>query len=205
MSETTPIIEAALPAVTPDAPDSSQITFADLGLRPEILRALADSGYTIPTPVQAQAIPVVMAGRDILAAAQTGTGKTAGFTLPILQRLMSSEAPRPSAARFRSNRRPVRALILTPTRELAAQVEESVRTYGQHLPIYSTAVFGGVGMTPQIRTLARGVDILVATPGRLLDHVNQRTVDLSTVEVFVLDEADRMLDMGFIHDIQVVC
>src|SRR5512134_2694102 len=160
---------------------------------PELVRAVADEGYTSPTPVQAQAIPVILEGRDILAGAQTGTGKTAGFTLPLLQRLNTQ----PPGAR-----RAVRALILTPTRELAAQVEESVRTYGKHVPLKSTVVFGGVGIHPQIDILRRGVDILVATPGRLLDHVGQRTVDLSHVEILVLDEADRMLDMGFLPDMK---
>lgn len=174
------------------------MSFDALGLRAELLRALTDSGYTEPTPVQAQAIPVILEGRDVLAAAQTGTGKTAGFTLPLLQRLSTEK----STAHPR--RRPIRALILTPTRELAAQVEESVRTYGQHLPLKAAVVFGGVKINPQIATLQRGVDILVATPGRLLDHVGQRTVDLSQVEVLVLDEADRMLDMGFIRDIRKI-
>ena len=171
------------------------MSFANLGLRAELLRALADAGYTTPTPVQAQAIPVVLEGRDILAGAQTGTGKTAGFALPLLQRLHA--APTHAAGR-----RPVRALILTPTRELAAQVEESVRVYGKYLPLTSAVIFGGVNINPQIQALQRGVDILVATPGRLLDHVQQRTVDLSRVEILVLDEADRMLDMGFIRDIR---
>lgn len=174
------------------------MSFASLGLRAELLRALTDVGYTTPTPVQAQAIPVILQGRDILAGAQTGTGKTAGFALPLLQRLHA--APAHSAA----PRRPVRALILTPTRELAAQVEESVRVYGNYLPLTSTVVFGGVNIAPQIQALRRGVDILVATPGRLLDHVQQRTVDLSRVEILVLDEADRMLDMGFIRDIRKI-
>ncbi|KAB7627801.1 DEAD/DEAH box helicase [Alkalilimnicola sp. S0819] len=170
------------------------MSFENLGLSAELLRAVSEQGYTTPTPIQAQAIPVVLQGRDLLAAAQTGTGKTAGFTLPLLQRL--SERP--------SNRKSPRALVLTPTRELAAQVLESVRDYGKHLPVRATAVFGGVGINPQIQTLRRGVDILVATPGRLLDHAQQRTVDLSGIEVLVLDEADRMLDMGFIHDIRRV-
>jgi ATP-dependent RNA helicase RhlE len=172
-------------------------TFATLGLRAELLRALGDAGYTEPTPIQAQAIPLILQGRDVLAAAQTGTGKTAGFTLPLLQLLTDNPLTQ------RGGRRPIRALILTPTRELAAQVEESVRTYGTHLPQVKTAViFGGVGMKPQIDALRAGMDILVATPGRLLDLVNQRYVDLSRVEFFVLDEADRMLDMGFIRDIR---
>ena len=172
--------------------------FTELGLAPEILRAIADQGYEIPTPIQAQAIPIVLAGRDLMACAQTGTGKTAGFTLPILNRLA---AGRPAAS---TGPRKIRALILTPTRELAAQVEESVRTYGAHLPLKSLVMFGGVGLNPQISALRSGIDILVATPGRLLDHAQQRNVDLSSVEVLVLDEADRMLDMGFIHDIKRV-
>ena len=171
------------------------MSFSSLGLSAELLRAVSEKGYTQATPIQLQAIPVILAGRDILASAQTGTGKTAGFTLPLLQRLNSQ----PQGAR-----RAVRALILTPTRELAAQVEESVRTYGKHVPLRSTVIFGGVGIHPQIDTLRRGVDILVATPGRLLDHVGQRTVDLSHVEILVLDEADRMLDMGFIRDIRKI-
>jgi len=176
------------------------MSFNSLGLSAELLRAVSDSGYSMPTPVQAQAIPVILQGRDVLAGAQTGTGKTAGFTLPILQRL-SDTGRIPDA---RGGRRPVRVLVLTPTRELAAQVEESVRTYGKYLPLKSAVIFGGVSINPQIATLRRGVDILVATPGRLLDHVSQRTVDLSAVEVLVLDEADRMLDMGFIRDIRRV-
>ncbi|MFC5300552.1 DEAD/DEAH box helicase [Azospira restricta] len=168
--------------------------FTDLGLSAGILRAVAAQGYDTPTPIQQQAIPVVLAGRDLMACAQTGTGKTAGFTLPILQ-LLSNGRARPKQPR---------ALVLTPTRELAMQVEESVRTYGTHLPLSSLAVFGGVGMNPQIQALARGIDILVATPGRLLDHMQQKTVDLSKVEILVLDEADRMLDMGFIRDIRKI-
>ena len=171
--------------------------FAGLGLSAELTRAVAEAGYTQPTPVQAQAIPLILEGRDVLAGAQTGTGKTAGFTLPLLQRLAAKSNHSYSPARH-----PVRALILTPTRELAAQVEESVRTYGKYLSLRTTLVYGGVGIHPQIQALRRGVDILVATPGRLLDHVQQRTVDLSRVEILVLDEADRMLDMGFIHDIR---
>jgi len=171
------------------------MSFSSLGLSAELVRAVSEKGYTQATPIQIQAIPVILEGRDILAGAQTGTGKTAGFTLPLLQRLNAT----PQGAR-----RAVRALILTPTRELAAQVEESVRTYGKHVSLKSTVVFGGVGIHPQIDTLRRGVDILVATPGRLLDHVSQRTVDLSHVEILVLDEADRMLDMGFIRDIRKI-
>jgi ATP-dependent RNA helicase RhlE len=172
-------------------------SFTSLGLSAELTRAVADQGYTHPTPVQVQAIPVILEGRDVLAGAQTGTGKTAGFTLPMLQRLSAQGSHSSSPARH-----PVRALIVTPTRELAAQVEESVRTYGKHSPLRSTLIYGGVGIKPQIEALRRGVDILVATPGRLLDHVEQKTVDLSHVEILVLDEADRMLDMGFIRDIR---
>ena len=173
--------------------------FTELGLSEPLLRAVAEQGYDTPTPIQAQAIPAVLGGGDLLAGAQTGTGKTAGFTLPMLQRL-SSQPPKKDAR----GRVAIRALILTPTRELAAQVEESVGTYGKYLPLTSMVMFGGVGMQPQIDKLRRGVDILVATPGRLLDHHQQRTLDLSHVEIFVLDEADRMLDMGFIHDIKKV-
>jgi ATP-dependent RNA helicase RhlE len=160
-----------------------------------LLRAVAEQGYTTPTPIQAQAIPVVLSGRDLLGAAQTGTGKTASFVLPILNKLNGNASNSPA-------RHPVRVLIVTPTRELAAQVEESVRTYGKYASLRSTLVFGGVGMQPQVDALRRGVDILVATPGRLLDHVQQKTVSLAHVEILVLDEADRMLDMGFIHDIR---
>ncbi|NEX21641.1 DEAD/DEAH box helicase [Thiorhodococcus mannitoliphagus] len=170
------------------------MSFAELGLSAELLRAVEAQGYTQPTPIQTQSIPAVLSGRDVLAGAQTGTGKTAAFTLPMLQRLSQSKAP---------GRLP-RALVLTPTRELAAQVGESVRTYGQHLPLRAMQIFGGVGMGPQTNQLRRGVDILVATPGRLLDHVGQGNLDLSKIEFFVLDEADRMLDMGFIHDIRRV-
>jgi len=173
--------------------------FTDLGLAEPLLRAVREQGYDTPTPIQAQAIPQVLKGGDLLGGAQTGTGKTAGFTLPMLHRLAAQ--PQKKDARGRVA---IRALILTPTRELAAQVEESVRTYGKYLPLTSMVMFGGVGMQPQIDRLRKGVDILVATPGRLLDHHGQRTLDLSHVEIFVLDEADRMLDMGFIHDIKKV-
>ena len=172
------------------------MSFDTLGLSAELLRAVAEQGYTQPTPVQNQAIPVILEGKDIMAGAQTGTGKTAGFTLPMLQRL-SENTPE-------KGRRFIRALILTPTRELAAQVGESVNAYGKYLPLKSTVIYGGVGIGPQITKLRQGVDILVATPGRLLDHVGQKTVDLSRVEILVLDEADRMLDMGFIHDIRKI-
>jgi len=215
-------------------------SFKSLGLRAEILRAIAEQGYTEPTPIQQQSIPVVMSGRDVMASAQTGTGKTAGFTLPLLQRLCEDLPPQEmaeksaaepkvegqnkpilrknrgagsqptgqstgqSTGRSTGGRRPIRALIVTPTRELAAQVGESVKTYSKYLPIRSTVIFGGVKINPQISKLRQGVDILVATPGRLLDHVNQQTVDLSQVDVLILDEADRMLDMGFIHDIRKI-
>ncbi|TMH59618.1 MAG: DEAD/DEAH box helicase [Betaproteobacteria bacterium] len=171
--------------------------FTKLGLSGALLRAVADQGYTVPTPIQARAIPAVLAGGDLLAGAQTGTGKTAGFVLPILQQLSTRPSPHANGAR-----KPLRVLIVTPTRELCAQVEASVRTYGKHLKVTSTAVFGGVGLGPQASQLRRGVDILVATPGRLLDHQRQRNVDLSRVEILVLDEADRMLDMGFLPDIK---
>lgn len=173
------------------------MSFETLGLRADILRAIADEGYSTPTPIQLQAIPAVLKGGDILAGAQTGTGKTAGFTLPLLEKLSAS-------TKVTTGRRPVRALILTPTRELAAQVFESVRGYGKYLPLRSTVVFGGVSINPQMMKLRGGVDILVATPGRLLDLVNQNAVSLRDVEILVLDEADRMLDMGFIHDIKKV-
>jgi ATP-dependent RNA helicase RhlE len=165
-------------------------TFEGLGLSAALVRAVAEQGYTQPTPIQAQAIPVVLSGRDLLGAAQTGTGKTAAFALPILQKLSARNFPG------------VRCLVVTPTRELAAQVCEDFRTYGKHVSLRSNLVFGGVGMQPQVDALRRGVDILVATPGRLLDHVQQKTVSLKDIEILVLDEADRMLDMGFIHDIR---
>ncbi|MES9963960.1 MAG: ATP-dependent RNA helicase RhlE [Candidatus Sedimenticola sp. 20ELBAFRAG] len=172
------------------------MSFETLGLSADILRAVKEQGYSEPTPIQRQAIPVVLQGKDILAGAQTGTGKTAGFTLPLLELLHEH-------AQGKGNR-PIRALVITPTRELAAQVGESVETYGKHLPLRSTVIFGGVKINPQIEKLRHGVDILVATPGRLLDHAQQKTLDLSHVEILVLDEADRMLDMGFIHDIKRV-
>ncbi len=175
------------------------MSFDSLGLAEPLLRAVHELGYSTPTPIQAQAIPAVLSGGDLLAGAQTGTGKTAGFTLPLLHRLSCSPAARDAQGRIA-----VRALILTPTRELAAQVEESVRAYGKYLKLSSMVMFGGVGMQPQVDRLKKGVDILVATPGRLLDHHQQGTLNLSRVEIFVLDEADRMLDMGFIHDIKKV-
>ncbi len=172
------------------------MSFDQLGLTADILRAVAEEGYTTPTPIQSQAIPVILEGKDVLAGAQTGTGKTAGFTLPLLQ-MLDAEAKATQAHR-------IRALVLTPTRELAAQVGEAVQTYGKYVDLKSAIIFGGVKINPQIASLKRGVDILIATPGRLLDHVGQGTLDLSEVEVLVLDEADRMLDMGFIHDIRKV-
>jgi len=168
--------------------------FEKLGLSAELLRAIDEQGYREATPIQQQAIPLILEGRDVLAGAQTGTGKTAGFTLPLLQRLQLSQSDGP--------RRRIRTLILTPTRELAAQVSESVRGYGRYLPFKTAVIFGGVSINPQISKLRKGVDIVVATPGRLLDHVQQRTIELSGVEILVLDEADRMLDMGFIRDIR---
>ncbi len=178
-------------------PDRERSSFADLDLSPELLRAVADEGYAEPTPIQARAIPLVLAGRDVLATAQTGTGKTAAFVLPILERL------RPVAnTSFSPARHPVRALILTPTRELAVQVEGMVRAYGRHVALRSAVVYGGVPMDPQVRQLLAGVEILVATPGRLLDLVGQRAVNLGQVSVLVLDEGDRMLDMGFMPDLR---
>jgi ATP-dependent RNA helicase RhlE len=173
------------------------MSFDTLGLSAGILRAVADEGYSIPTPAQSQAIPAILQGRDVMVRAQTGTGKTAAFALPMLERLSSG-------ASRRSDRRAVRALVLTPTRELACQVEEAIRTYGRNLPLKAGVVYGGVGIGPQIGQLRRGIDILVATPGRLLDHTTRRTLDLSRVEILVLDEADRMLDMGFLPDVRKI-
>jgi ATP-dependent RNA helicase RhlE len=172
-------------------------SFDQLGLIPPLLQAVRDQGYEQPTPVQAQAIPLVLAGRDLMAGAQTGTGKTAAFALPILQRLAPQASTSASPARH-----PVRALIVTPTRELAIQVEQSFRDYGKHLPLRSAVVYGGADMDAQIRELRRGVEVLVATPGRLLDHVQSKTVMLNQVGILTLDEADRMLDMGFLPDIR---
>jgi len=190
------------------------VSFAPLGLEPELLRAVADQGYTVPTAVQAEAIPLVLEGRDVLAGAQTGTGKTAAFVLPILQ-ILNGRPPSGATpqgvrsdprdrARRDASRPAVRTLILTPTRELAIQVEESVRTYGARRPVRSAVIYGGVGFDAQVRALRAGPPIVVATPGRLLDHVGQGTIDLSRVEILVLDEADRMLDMGFIRDIRKI-
>src|SRR5450830_1101411 len=175
-------------------------SFIELGLSEDIVRAVSEQGYTSPTPIQLQAIPAVIKGGDLLAGAQTGTGKTAGFTLPVLQRLSTSA----NAPKDKLSKRPIRALVLTPTRELAAQVHESVETYGKYVPLTSGVIFGGVGINPQIKLLKHGVDILVATPGRLLDHHQQGTIDLRHIDILILDEADRMLDMGFIHDIKKV-
>ncbi|MBU3614918.1 DEAD/DEAH box helicase [Polynucleobacter sp. Latsch14-2] len=171
--------------------------FTELGLSDSILRAIEEHGYTTPTPIQAKSIPAVLKGGDLLAAAQTGTGKTAGFTLPILQRLISNAKPV-------SGKRQLKVLILTPTRELAAQVQESVVTYGKYTGLKSTVIFGGVGANPQIRAIQAGLDILVATPGRLLDLMSQNCVSLNAIEILVLDEADRMLDMGFLRDIKKI-
>lgn len=173
------------------------MSFEQLGLSPEIMRAIVDQGYTEPTPIQKQAIPPILEGKDIMGSAQTGTGKTAGFTLPMLRRLQFHSNKSVSPARH-----PIRALILVPTRELAAQVYESVKTYGKYLPLRSAVVYGGVNIDPQIKEIHAGVEILVATPGRLLDHIQQKTLSLSKVEMLILDEADRMLDMGFLPDIK---
>ena len=173
------------------------MSFEELGLIPELLRAVADTGYTVPTPIQALAIPIVLAGRDVMGGAQTGTGKTASFTLPLLQRLAPHASSSPSPARH-----PVRALIVCPTRELAMQVHESVRTYSKHLPLRSVCIYGGVDMKAQVKELREGREIVVATPGRLLDHVEGKSIALGQVQMLVLDEADRMLDMGFIPDIK---
>ena len=173
------------------------MSFASLNLSPELLRAVVDQGYTEATPIQAQAIPAILAGKDIMGCAQTGTGKTAGFTLPLLQLLSPHASSSTSPARH-----PVRALVLVPTRELAAQVEESVRTYGKYVPLRAAVVYGGIDIKPQIKALHAGVEIVVATPGRLLDHLEQKSINLSQVQILVLDEADRMLDMGFLPDLK---
>ena len=172
------------------------MSFDTLGLSAELVRAVYERGYTKATPIQRKAIPIILEGRDVMAGAQTGTGKTAAFTLPLLQHLSKQPSNKSKPV--------VRALIITPTRELAAQIQESVRDYGKHLHLRSTTIFGGVNIVNQIQKLHRGVDILVATPGRLLDHVRRKTVDLSKIEILVLDEADRILDMGFIHDLRTI-
>ncbi len=182
-------------APTPTA--APAVRFEDFGLSPDILRALADQGYVHPTPIQAEAIPIVLQGRDVMGAAQTGTGKTAGFSLPIIQLLLAQANTSASPARH-----PVRALILTPTRELADQVADNVKAYSRHTPVRATVVFGGVDMAPQTAALRAGVEIVIATPGRLLDHVQQKTLNLSQTQILVMDEADRMLDMGFLPDLQ---
>jgi len=181
----------------PAVPTTPSVRFADFGLSPDILRALSDQGYVHPTPIQAEAIPVVLQGRDVMGAAQTGTGKTAGFSLPIIQLLLAHANTSASPARH-----PVRALILTPTRELADQVAENVKAYCRHTPLRSTVVFGGVDIAPQTAALRSGIEIVIATPGRLLDHVQQKTLNLSQTQILVMDEADRMLDMGFLPDLQ---
>ena len=183
--------------VVDSAPSVPTIRFEDFGLSPEILRALSDQGYVHPTPIQAEAIPIVLQGRDVMGAAQTGTGKTAGFSLPIIQLLLAHASTSASPARH-----PVRALILTPTRELADQVAENVQAYSRHTPLRSTVVFGGMDMAPQTAALRAGVEIVIATPGRLLDHIQQKTINLSQTQILIMDEADRMLDMGFLPDLQ---
>ena len=180
-----------------DASAASLPRFDEFGLAPPVLQALADQGYIHPTPIQAQAIPVVLQGKDVMGAAQTGTGKTASFSLPIIQLLLAHANASASPARH-----PVRALILTPTRELADQVADNVKAYSRHTPLRATVVFGGVDMAPQTAALRSGVEIVIATPGRLLDHVQQKTLNLSQTQIFVMDEADRMLDMGFLPDLQ---
>jgi superfamily II DNA/RNA helicase len=196
MSDTHPATEVA-PIITVEPASQPTVKFEDFGLSPDILRALSDQGYVHPTPIQAAAIPVVLRGRDVMGAAQTGTGKTAGFSLPIIQLLLAHASNSASPARH-----PVRALILTPTRELADQVAENVKAYSRHTPLRSTVVFGGVDMNPQTAALRAGVEIVIATPGRLLDHVQQKTLNLSQTQILVMDEADRMLDMGFLPDLQ---
>ncbi len=190
MGDDTPVVQVA-------ADQAPTVRFADLGLAPEILRALTDQGYVHPTPIQAQAIPLVLQGRDVMGAAQTGTGKTAGFSLPIIQLLMAHANASMSPARH-----PVRALVLTPTRELAVQVADNVKAYCRHTPLRSTVVFGGMDMKGQTTILKGGVEIVIATPGRLLDHVEQKNISLGQVQMLVMDEADRMLDMGFLPDLQ---
>jgi len=185
------------PTSPPVSPDATVPSFSDFGLHPDLLKAVAATGYTTPTPIQAQAMPVVMSGRDVMGAAQTGTGKTAAFTLPILHRLMPLANHSASPARH-----PVRALMLAPTRELADQVAESVKRYASQTPLRAAVVFGGVDIGPQKDALRRGCEVLIATPGRLLDHVEQRNVNLGQVGILVLDEADRMLDMGFLPDLE---
>ena len=196
-AETSAASPAVITVAATVAPDAPIVQFKDFGLSAEILRALNDQGYVHPTPIQAAAIPIVLQGRDVMGAAQTGTGKTAGFSLPIIQLLLAHASSSASPARH-----PVRALILTPTRELADQVAENVKAYCRHTPLRSTVVFGGMDMAPQTAALRAGVEIVIATPGRLLDHVQQKTLNLSQTQILVMDEADRMLDMGFLPDLQ---
>jgi ATP-dependent RNA helicase RhlE len=188
-------VDTNTPAESSDSPVS--ITFADFGLDPRVQKAIGEQGYNTPTPIQAQAIPHVLAGKDLMGAAQTGTGKTAAFILPIIQKLLPGSSSSASPARH-----PIRALVLTPTRELAVQVSENAANYSRHTDLRSTVVFGGVDMQPQVAQLRSGIEILIATPGRLLDHLGSKTANLSQVEILVLDEADRMLDMGFLPDLQ---
>jgi ATP-dependent RNA helicase RhlE len=188
-------VDTNTPAESADSPVS--ITFADFGLDPRVQKAIGEQGYNTPTPIQAQAIPHVLAGKDLMGAAQTGTGKTAAFILPIIQKLLPGSSSSASPARH-----PIRALVLTPTRELAVQVSENAANYSRHTDLRSTVVFGGVDMQPQVAQLRSGIEILIATPGRLLDHLGSKTANLSQVEILVLDEADRMLDMGFLPDLQ---
>jgi ATP-dependent RNA helicase RhlE len=188
-------VDKNTPAESSDSPVS--ITFADFGLDPRVQKAIGEQGYNTPTPIQAQAIPHVLAGKDLMGAAQTGTGKTAAFVLPIIQKLLPGSSSSASPARH-----PIRALVLTPTRELAVQVSENAANYSRHTDLRSTVVFGGVDMQPQVAQLRSGIEILIATPGRLLDHLGSKTANLSQVEILVLDEADRMLDMGFLPDLQ---
>jgi len=189
-------VAPSTPSVTDTAPPAT-ITFADFGLDPKIQKAVSDQGYTIPTPIQAQAIPHVLAGRDLMGAAQTGTGKTAAFVLPIIQQILRHASNSASPARH-----PIRALVLTPTRELAVQVAENAASYSKHTDLRAAVVYGGVDMKEQVAILRNGVEILIATPGRLLDHIGSKVANLSQVEILVLDEADRMLDMGFLPDLQ---
>ena len=197
-------IAVSVASTASHAPVTVDGGFAALGLRDELVRAVLAHGYSTPTPIQKQAIPAVLEGGDLLGGAQTGTGKTAGFVLPMLQRLMLSAKPQQPPTNGARGKKLPRALILAPTRELAAQVEESVRVYGKFLPMTSTCIFGGVGINPQIQAMRHGVDVVVATPGRLLDLYGQGAINFSQIEILVLDEADRMLDMGFIHDIKKV-
>jgi len=193
----TEIITPSVPEQPAAAAAPASVRFADFGLSPDIQRALDEQGYEHPTPIQAQAIPVLLQGRDVMGAAQTGTGKTAGFSLPIIQMLLAHANTSTSPARH-----PVRALILAPTRELAVQVADNVKAYARHTPLRSTVVFGGMDMKPQTTILKAGVEIVIATPGRLLDHIEQKNISLSQVQMLVMDEADRMLDMGFLPDLQ---